>query len=300
MIINSIYWIVILIGALSIPTLVHSIRNKERIFCIDLIKIDITYLICLFIVIAILPNILSLEIYLDILLIAVFAAFAVILCLLSIIINLVKMRKKNQGFFNIVKKFLEICVLTIFLLIIPTVFLFYMFGKFSWITIIIFLLSILIGMIYIISVGSSMKRASNVRNNKIKVLSVLLILPLLILYGSILRNKYIIDNSDYILIYYSRGNGGFGDGKYFNIAIKDDSSELIELGTATSGYNMKEFISSSLDIKEITNLGEIGEYRVTFADDKIKIYRNESIIFEMDNSERYFNVEFKKGFHLEK
>ncbi|MEE0061120.1 MAG: hypothetical protein UE295_09875 [Acutalibacteraceae bacterium] len=93
---NCIYFIGILFFLFSIPTLIYTIKNKVKKNCKSIVLVDIiciVYLVMAFY----LPNILYLEFGLEMLFIYLFEFLAGILYIISIIINLTKIKKLQEN-----------------------------------------------------------------------------------------------------------------------------------------------------------------------------------------------------------
>lgn len=147
----------------------------------------------------------------------------------------------------------------------------------------------------------------------IVIMVVLLLTPIIYLTSIYFREKYLINNSDLILVYYSRGNGGFGDGVNFAYAVNDDYCKEISMGASISGYNMENYLPKpfvqinpksidDLDIEyeELEKHIKIPntEYEIKIDDYNrdFSIYKNGKRIQLNCYTGRYFNVELEKVF----
>lgn len=165
-----------------------------------------------------------------------------------------------------------------------------------FVAVILYILSIIINQ-------RKQKKLTQTSPNKNKftiVFIVLVILPILFILGPFLRAKYFISKSNVILIFDSRGNGGFGDSEYFAYAIGDNFCSQIDLGTSIGGLRMKRFLPK--DTLEINDINDIEDYRVYFIanDDSIEVYKEGKQICKKKNKSHYSNIEFERGFLLTK
>ena len=112
---NCINYIIIGAVLFSIPALVYSIKSKDRSVCKNLLIIDVTNIIYLFINIIILPIILGLDQGLEVLFTCLISFIAVIIYTISIIICTKKINKNNC----IISKETKISFTTVVLIILP-------------------------------------------------------------------------------------------------------------------------------------------------------------------------------------
>lgn len=168
------------------------------------------------------------------------------------------------------------------------------YGGLSVISLLLFTISFLICSV------RRKKTHADIPSHKAKIILVLLLLlPTLILVFGYFKEKYFIDHSDFILIYHSSGNGGFGDGIDFAYAINDTYCKEISIGVDTNGYNMKQYLPKSfseIDLEEMQTLSleyEIGYYKEK---KKIFIYKERNRIHEELLNRNYFNIELKRVF----
>lgn len=235
---NCIYCIGIILCLLSIPTLVYTIKNKDRGISKGIICIDIISIVYLFIDLC-MPSILSINIGLEILILYLFALISGILYIISFIINLVKIKK------------------------------------------------------------SQISPNKNNRGIKTAVI-ILLILPVLFLSTNIFRHKYLINNSELIVVYRSAGNGGFGDSDYFGYAISEDFCKQFDLGVDFNGYRLDEFLpKNAIEIKDIN---DIKDYKLTLdtdlEKDSISVYKDDELIHQVKHKSHYFNINFERAFYI--
>ena len=149
---NCIYFLVLVISLISIPVLIYSIKNKNGNICKNVKTIAIFYIIVLVLSIVVIPNVLSLDFGLEMLLLAFVALIAIIIYIISIIICSKKCKKSNES----------------------------------------------------------------ISYNKAFMFMLLFIaLPLLLFFSSFFKEYFQMINSDLILVYESKGNGGFGDSNKF-------------------------------------------------------------------------------------
>lgn len=138
-----------------------------------------------------------------------------------------------------------------------------------------------------------------IKSKKVIMTTILLvILPIIAFLSVFFREKYLIDNSNLILEYYSRGNGGF-DGQNFAYAISDNFCKQISIGTQINGYNMKKFLPKSAFEINVSDMQNI-EYEITIDSTRILIYKNGKCIHERNHNGNYFNIELKRAFRIKK
>ena len=93
---NCIYFIIIMVSLLSIPILIYSIRNKNKRNCKCIKIINFFYIVYLILNIVVIPNVLSIDMGFEILLLALISLFAIIIYIVSIIICSKKIKKGNE------------------------------------------------------------------------------------------------------------------------------------------------------------------------------------------------------------
>ena len=107
-----------------------------------------------------------------------------------------------------------------------------------------------------------------------------------------IKNVVKINSSELILVYYSKGNGGIGDGETFAYAIGKNHCEQFDLGIDLQGEYLKKFLPSNAI--EITNINDLENYEITLNDDSIVIEKNKQYIYKKKHNKNYINVELKK------
>ena len=165
----------------------------------------------------------------------------------------------------------------------------------------IYLIIIISGILYVISLILNLKKVKNNTkdnrfNRKIIFLTMMLLMiwPSLFLSVNILKNKYIIDNSNLVLVYHSINNGGIGDGNTFAYAIGDDFCKQFDLGIDIDGYYLKKFLS-----KNVSEIEKINDYEIVFNNDNTTIiYKDNKKFCKINNRINYFNVNFKRGYYI--
>ncbi len=88
-------------------------------------------------------------------------------------------------------------------------------------------------------------------------------------------------NSDLVLVYNSRGNGGFGNSKKFAYAINEKYCKEVSLGIGIGDYSLVEYLpKKSKKIDNIEDISNLGDYNVPFnSNDKyISAYKNSKLI----------------------
>ena len=253
---NCIYFIILAINLFSLPALVYSIKNKNESICKNIIIVDIAYMIYLFANVVVLPEVLYLDLGLEILFLAFASLIAEIIYIISIILCSRKIKKNASTNTNTDAE---------------------------------------------TNTDADTVANTNLHSKSIKILLVtilLLTLPVLLFSGSFLRESYLIRNSDLILVYDSRGNGGFGDSEIFAYAVSDDYCEPITLGLDIGGYDLEKFLPKTKTVKEIDDVENIRNYDVTVDDNGILIYKNNKLIHKKQHASHYFNIDFERGFYL--
>lgn len=122
---SCINYIIIGIILCSIPVLIYSIKNKDKMICKNLLILDITYIVYLFIITAILPSILGLDQGLEVLFIYLLSFVAGIIYIVSVIICKKKMKKINDTY----TKLNKIIIITIVLILLPILLFLYSFFR---------------------------------------------------------------------------------------------------------------------------------------------------------------------------
>lgn len=157
------------------------------------------------------------------------------------------------------------------------------------------------GILYIAAIVVSVKKRKRLLDNReekkpMVVAVVLLMLPLLVTSMGVLRNIYLIDNADLIMVYYSHGNGGIGDGDYFAYAININSCSQFDLGIDIGGHDLKKHLSkNAIQIKDEK---DTKGYSVTLNDDRIVVYDGSKKVCEKEFISRYSNIDFERGFYI--
>ena len=232
---NCIYCIIIIVSLLSIPILIYSIKNKNKRNCKCIKIINFFYIVYLILNIVVIPNVLSIDIGLEILLLALISLIAIIIYIVSTIICSKKIKKGNEMI---------------------------SFSKKSILVILLFV-----------------------------------ILPILLLSCSLLKEYYLIINSDLILVYKSNSNGGIGDSNNFAYAINENYCEEISLGIAIGDYSLGKYLPKKA--KKIDNIPNINNYNVSLDNEKyITIYKNNKLIHKKQINPNYSNINFDGGFYI--
>ena len=150
----------------------------------------------------------------------------------------------------------------------------------------------------IICLIKNKKYAENQENlKKLKIIIMLLMLfPALLISIIGFRQKYLINNSDIILIYYSHGNGGFGDGKTFAYAINDIYCEQFDLGINYHGYKIEDYLPKTSRLVS-NNEKNLNSYEIKLENNKIIVYKDNKCIHEKKH--KYFNIELEKEYYID-
>lgn len=161
------------------------------------------------------------------------------------------------------------------------------------------------GILYIISIiSNSIKRKklkTKVKSNKTLIITIILIiLPALFLFINVKQDKYLINNSNLIVVYESDGNGGIGDGDIFAYSILDSHCKQFDLGIELGGYYLVKFLpKDAVEITNIDTLTNITDYKIVFNEDNSTlVYKGNKQICKINNKHRYFNIHFERGFYI--
>ena len=115
---------------------------------------------------------------------------------------------------------------------------------------------------------------------------------------SLLKEYYLIINSDIVLVYESNGNGGIGNSNYFAYAINENYCKEISLGIAIGDYSLVEYLPKNS--KKIDNIENINDYNISFDSNEkyITIYKNNKLIHKKQINPNYYNISFDGGFYI--
>jgi hypothetical protein len=216
------------------------------------------------------------------------------------IISLI-MANKNKNIFkrNWIKR---INLFYIFYLILGIVLLNYLLLPYGFEIFILYFIDGIATVLYIISIVVCKKKkdCNNIEKKSFANFSILMILlPGILLISCIGYSKYLINNSDVIMIFHSRGNGGF-DGTDFAYAINEKSCTEFDLGIDFYGYAFEKFAPANA--KELNRDDEIPNYRIepfeTSSRNRLEVYYNDKLICNI-KPRKIHNNEFKRGFYIE-
>ena len=224
---------------------------------------------------------------------------AIFISLISIPILIYSIKNKDR---NICKYIIYIDIIHIVYLFIDlTILPFVLYVEIGLEILFLDLFAVISGIFYIISIvlnAIKMKKIKmDVQTKPKKVIIVCIIfivLPVLLFSASILRNKYLISNSDLILVYYSSGNGGLGDGETFAYAIGEDFCEQFDLGIVLRGYELQKFLPQNA--VEIVDINDVEDYKIIIDNNSILVYKDDQCICQSEHN--YFNIKFEKGFYI--
>ena len=159
----------------------------------------------------------------------------------------------------------------------------------------------------IIYIISTIICSKNIKKNKevisfskksVLVTLLLIILPVLLFSCSLLKEYYLIKNSDLVLVYESNGNGGISDSKKFAYAINENYIKEISLGIGVGNYSLERYLPKKA--KKIDNIESVNNYKI-FLDSKekyITIYKNNKLIHKKRINSNYSNIDFDGGFYI--
>ena len=125
-----------------------------------------------------------------------------------------------------------------------------------------------------------------------------IVLPILIFFSSLLREWYLITNSDLILVYHSSGNGGLGDSNVFAYAINENYCKEISMGIAIGDYSLAAYLPKN--VEKIDNVENIRNYDVYLdsQNNYITVYKNNELIHKKRFNSYYANIDFDGGFYM--
>lgn len=227
---------------------------------------------------------------------------ALLLSLFSIVSLIYSIKNKNQ---YICKNIILVSVSYVLYLIVDLCMIDFLSIPIGLELLFIYLFAFISGILYIISIILNLikrKKLEGYSKKKSVLIStiILLLLPILFLSINILKNKYLINNSNLIMVYKSHGNGGIGDEDTFAYAIGENFCKQFDLGIDTGGYHLKEFLpKNAVEVKDINDITNITNYKIVFnEDDSAFVYKNNKQICKINNKSHYFNIDFEKGFYF--
>ena len=170
---------------------------------------------------------------------------------------------------------------------------------------IIWLISIIGGILYLISTIICIckrKKLNGNSDNKLnsKILKILIVVPIFVFALVLFKETYLINNSEFILEYHSNGNGGFGDSHDFVYVISDKYCTEISVDVDLS-YNYYNRMFLSKNVREVTEdeLQNKG-YKVVIDNHYIIVYKNQKLIHKKKLNDSYFNIELESMYYNEK
>lgn len=169
-----------------------------------------------------------------------------------------------------------------------------------FIYLLVFVALILYIILIILNLYKRRKIKECIKNNSVLLVTlILLISPILFISVNVLEDKYLINNSNLILVYESAGNGGFGDSDIFAYAIGENFCKQFDLGIDIGGYYLRKFLPKNLietkDVESITN------YKIVINEEEnLIVYKDDKKICIINNKSHYFNINFERGFYIKK
>ena len=169
---------------------------------------------------------------------------------------------------------------------------------------IIWPISIIGGVLYLISTIICICKRKKLNDNSenksnLKILKIILLFPIIIFTFILCKEVYLINNSEFILEYHSRGNGGFGDSYDFVYVVSDKYCTEISVNVGLSdNYYNKRFLPKKL--KEITENELLNKgFKVVIENRCINVYKNQKLIHKKELNENYFNTELGSVYYNE-
>lgn len=229
---------------------------------------------------------------------------AILISLFSIVTMIWSIKNKNQ---YICKNVILFSIIYIIYLIVDLSMIYILYIPIGLEALFIFLVMFIAGILYVISVILNLIKRKKLERyaKKKKVLIttiILIILPIIFFSVCVLRQKYLINNSDLVLVYSSSGNGGFGDEDTFAYAIGEDYCKQFDLGIDINGYRLKEFLpKNAVKITNIDDIAYMTDYKMIPNEedfDAVSVYKDNKQICKINYQSRYFNIDFEKGFYI--
>lgn len=167
------------------------------------------------------------------------------------------------------------------------------YEEFGAIALLLFLASIIICTI------KKKKMEIDIKSKKASVIMIILLaMPVISFMTMYFREKYLIANSDLILVY--KSGSGFNSFN-FAYAINNDYCEKVSIGTSTNGYSMKDFLPRDKtyldgDLEYFQTLNTQYEIKYDEEERKILIYKNGKCIHKEKINDKYYSIDLKRIF----
>ena len=174
--------------------------------------------------------------------------------------------------------------------------------------IIIWLISIVGGILYIISTIICIvkrKKLNEIFENRmiLKMFIIIILIPAVVFISFLCKEIYLINNSEIILSYHSRGNGGFGDSNDFAYAVSDKYCKEISIDVDLSyRYYNKMFLPDKLieiNENELHNKGIEVVIERENNKEYLYIYKNKKLVHKRKLNQSYSNVDLEGVFYNE-
>lgn len=170
------------------------------------------------------------------------------------------------------------------------------------------LISIIGGILYIISIIICIikrKKLKEITQKKLifKIFLIIILIPAIIFIAFLYKETYLINNSEIILSYHSKGNGLFGNSNDFVYVLNDKYCKEISIDVDLSyKYYNKIFLPDKLieiSENELHNKGI--EAVIEKENDKVYlyIYKNKNLIHKKKLNQSYFNIDLEHVFYNE-
>lgn len=170
---------------------------------------------------------------------------------------------------------------------------------------IIWLISIIGGVLYLISTIICICRRKKLNDNSddklfSKIIKILIVVPIIVFAFVLFKEKYLINNSEFILKYHTDGNGGLGDFHEFVYVISDKYCTEISVDVDLSyNYYNRMFLSKNMKKETEDELQNKG-YKVAFDKQYIIVYKNQKLIHKKKMNDIYFDIELDSIYYNEK
>ena len=164
------------------------------------------------------------------------------------------------------------------------------------------------GIIYAIAIVLNIRRSAPQANGMssspvpgiIRILTLVFILfPIIFISVRVIRDRILISGSDALVVFDSRGNGGFGDGDTFAYALKGEKCRRFDLHI---DYGLNKLVpKDSVKVTPSWDRTELGPYTIIIESSDISIMYEGNEIYSYDSSTGpYFNIDIDECYHTAK
>ena len=164
-------------------------------------------------------------------------------------------------------------------------------------------ISIIGGILYFISLITCIKKIKELNDNSdnknnIKILIITILIPIFIFIFALCKEMYLINNSEFILSFYSAGNGTVGDTQDFVYVISDKYYKEISVDVGLS-YNYYNKMFLPKELKKVTE-DELYNKGIKISidnDNTISVYRDKKLVYKIIINNKYFNNKLEDIFY---